>query len=553
MNFYNRTVKYIIGLLMLVTSVSLKANNISVSNITLTGRDVSAGVNNAANFSMVQFNLSWENSWRKSGQQANWDAAWVFVKYRRYGGTWQHAWLNNTGHTAASGSTIDVGLLTPGSAFNASTNPGLGAFVYRSSVGSGSNSFTNMQLRWNYGAQSIPDTAVVDIQVFAIEMVYVPQGSFYLGSGGTESGSFTDGSWTSGATIPFQITSEAALGIDDASGKLWGTSTSGNNSIGNNASDPEATLSASYPKGYAAAYCMKYEITQGQYRDFLNALTYDQQASRTAAAPSSAPGTAALSNTDRNGLDIQISGNATSLTPALYACNLDGDGSYDEAEDGIWIACNFLSWMDGCAYLDWSGLRPMTELEFEKVCRGNQTPVADENAWGNSGATAVTSISNDGFNSETFSNAGANANFNTTLSGPMRVGAFANASSTRTLSGATYYGIMEMSSNLSERVVSLGNEAGRSFTGIHGDGNLFTDGSSNVDFWPGINGNSTTSAANAAFGGTTGVTEAAGSGYRGGAFTSDISRLRISQRSFAVLTIISRSSPNGMRGVRSAP
>ena len=549
----NINIKNLPFLLLLLTTAGVQANNISVSNVTLLDRDKSAGVNNSANFTMVQFDLTWENSWRKSNLQANWDAAWVFVKYRRYGGTWQHAWLNNTGHIAATGSTIDIGLTDPKSSFDPSSNPGLGAFVYRSLPGSGTNNFRNVKLRWNYGAQSVPDTASVEIKVFAIEMVYVPQGSFYVGSGSTETGSFTDGSWSSGATIPFQITSEAALGIDNAAGKLWGTSTAGNSSIGNSAADPEATLSASYPKGFAAVYCMKYEISQGQYRDFLNALTYDQQTSRTAAAPSSAPGTAALSNTNRNGLDIQISGNATSLTPAVYACNLDGDGSYDEAEDGIWIACNFISWMDGCAYLDWSGLRPMTELEFEKLCRGNQTPVAAENAWGNSSATAVTSISNDGFNNETFSNTGANANYNNTLTGPMRVGAFANASSTRISSGATYYGIMEMSSNLPEHVVSLGNVAGRSFTGIHGDGTLLSDGFSNVDFWPGINGNSTTSAANAAFGGTTGVTEAAGSGYRGGGFASDITRLRISQRNGAGLTSISRGSPDGMRGVRSAP
>jgi formylglycine-generating enzyme required for sulfatase activity len=549
----NINIKKLSFLLLLLTTAGVKANNISVSNVTLLDRDKSAGVNNSANFTMVQFDLTWENSWRKSNLQANWDAAWVFVKYRRYGGAWQHAWLNNTGHIAATGSTIDIGLTDPKSSFDPSSNPGLGAFVYRSLPGSGTNNFRNVKLRWNYGAQSVPDTASVEIKVFAIEMVYVPQGSFYVGSGSTETGSFTDGSWSSGATIPFQITSEAALGIDNAAGKLWGTSTAGNSSIGNSAADPEATLSASYPKGFAAVYCMKYEISQGQYRDFLNALTYDQQTSRTAAAPSSAPGTAALSNTNRNGLDIQISGNATSLTPAVYACNLDGDGSYDEAEDGIWIACNFISWMDGCAYLDWSGLRPMTELEFEKLCRGNQTPVAAENAWGNSSATSVTSISNDGFNNETFSNTGANANYNNTLTGPMRVGAFANASSTRISSGATYYGIMEMSSNLPEHVVSLGNVAGRSFTGIHGDGTLLSDGFSNVDFWPGINGNSTTSAANAAFGGTTGVTEAAGSGYRGGGFASDITRLRISQRNGAGLTSISRGSPDGMRGVRSAP
>ena len=34
------------------------ANNITVSNTTLTGRNVAAGVNNVANYSMVQFDLT---------------------------------------------------------------------------------------------------------------------------------------------------------------------------------------------------------------------------------------------------------------------------------------------------------------------------------------------------------------------------------------------------------------------------------------------------------------------------------------------------------------
>jgi hypothetical protein len=30
---------------------------------------------------MVNFNLSWDNSWRSSVGPSNWDAAWVFVKF----------------------------------------------------------------------------------------------------------------------------------------------------------------------------------------------------------------------------------------------------------------------------------------------------------------------------------------------------------------------------------------------------------------------------------------------------------------------------------------
>lgn len=475
---------------------------------------------------------------------------------------WEHARLDISGHVAASGSSITPGLLTPGSAFNVTTNPALGVFIYRSAAGSGTNTFSNTRLKWNYDANGVADTAIVDVRVFATEMVYVPEGSFYVGSGGTESGSFTNGSWTSGATIPFQITSEATLGIDNAAGKLWGTSSSGINTIGNLVTDAEATLAAAFPKGYAAFYCMKYEISQGQYRDFLNALTYSQQVNRTDVVPTSAAGTGALNstNTHRNGIDIQTPGNATTLVPAVYGCNLDADANYNETEDGEWIACNFLTWMDGAAFLDWAGLRPMTELEFEKACRGNQAPVSGEYAWGTSTvhASSYASLSNSGATNE-LPNAPSttlgNASYVDTdgiIEGPLRVGIFATSGSSRITAGATYYGIMEMSGNLEDRAVSVGNAAGRSFIGVHGDGNLFRDGTANVNFWPGINGNGTSNTANTAFNGTTGVTHAAGAGFRGGVWASLSSYLRVSDRHLAANTTANRDRDHGFRGVRTA-
>ena len=92
----------ILSIVLLATTYTY-ANNISVSNISITGQNTTAGTNNAANYSMVKFNLAWENSWRSAA--LNWDAAWVFVKYRVNGGAWNHCNLNNTGHTAATGST----------------------------------------------------------------------------------------------------------------------------------------------------------------------------------------------------------------------------------------------------------------------------------------------------------------------------------------------------------------------------------------------------------------------------------------------------------------
>jgi len=306
---FNLTIALYLGI-----CAGLMANNIQVSNVSTSGQNTTAGTNNSANYTMVKFNVSWENSWRTSSGPSNWDAAWVFVKFRvgssnpvligasssgttvtvsstanlRAGmpvvvssgtGTfaantvississatqfvvsatpstalsnatvtcqriWEHASLDvSGGHTAPSGSVIDV------------ANDSTGVFIYRNADGTGSVNYQNVQLRWKYGINGVADDAVTQVKVIAIEMVNVPQGSFYLGSGGTEAGSFTDGSWSSGATIPYQITSEGALGIDDAGGKLWGTVSTNisNGFIGNIPADPEATLSASYPKGFNA-------------------------------------------------------------------------------------------------------------------------------------------------------------------------------------------------------------------------------------------------------------------------------------------------------------
>jgi len=287
---------------------------------------------------------------------------------------------------------------------------------------------------------------------------------------------------------------------------------------------------------------MKYEISQGDYRDFLNTLTYTQQTSRAVNVTGSA-GDAALSNTIRNGIDIQTIGVAASFTPAVYACNLDNDGNYNEAVDGEWIACNHISWMDGCAYVDWAGLRPMTELEYEKACRGDQAAVSGEYAWGSASITGATGISNgdanSGANNETFSNAGANCVDNSGVGGPLRVGAFAAGATTRAQSGGSYYGIMEMSGNLWERAVTIGNATGRNFTGLNGNGQLSPNGHANQSLWPGISGSE--------------VIGATGSGLRGGAWYNDASSPRVSDRSLAAYADTNRGGHYGFRGVRVFP
>ena len=604
------------ALVFLLSGMASFANNIQVSNISLTGRDV----NN--DYTMVKFNLSWENSWRTSSTPSNWDAAWVFVKYRVNGAEWQHALLNNTGHVAASGSVVSTGLLTPSAAFNAVSNPGLGAYVYRDADGSGNVSFNDIQLRWNYGANGVGDNDLVDVQVYAVEMVYVPTGSFYVGSGGTyEAGQFTNGSMSLplqsggassligasnsgttitisgtgastaglqagqvvrvitgtgrlggisnydtvasvigatsftvkntpaqnlsnatiqvfGPTVPYQISSEGSLTIDNAAGALWGTSANNSTTIGTAPSNPAITLAASYPKGYNAYYCMKYEISQAQYVDFLNSLTRTQQAARvgTNITGTNITNRYVMSNSstllNRNGIrcdaTIPASGSVT------FYCDLNGNGVANESADGQNIAANYLSGTDYFTYLDWACMRPMTELEFEKACRGTGVPTPNEYAWGNASATAATAITGSGTASEVTTPSNANVHANNVLqTGPVRVGSFATSTSTRTQSGATIYGIQDMSGNLWERCVNVAHVQGRSYTGVHGNGAITAAGSCDVSLWPTISNPVLA--------------------FRGGSFTSSaISLVMVSDRTNGTLSGNTRTNNYGGRGVRTA-
>ncbi len=504
-----RTITLFTALALLLFAGSVAANNINVSNIRVTGQNTTAGENNPANYTLVQFDLSWENSWRTSSAPNNWDAAWVFVKYRVGSGDWQHAWLNNTGHSSGTGTsaTIDAGLLTPGTAFHATTNPALGVFIYRSADGTGNFSITGAQLRWNYGANGVADNATVDVKVFAIEMVYVPAGNFYVGSGGTETSAFYMYPTT---TNPYQITGEGAITVGTTDGNLYYPSST----YGGDQSGP---IPANFPKGYAAFYCQKYEISQQQYVDFLNTLTSAQASTR-------------YPNATTNRHAITVSGGVYSTT-------------------NPYVACNFLSWMDGAAYSDWAGLRPMTELEFEKACRGLETPVANEYAWGTATVAGnAYTLENDNATNEgiasNYSTSTGNASYDITdgsIDGPLRVGIFAaNADNQgRITAGASYYGIMELSGNLWERAVTVGNATGRDFTGLHGNGALSTNGHANETAWPGLTSGE--------------VTGATGSGFRGGIWDTGATYMRVSGRFFAASTNTARHSYYGFRAVRVAP
>ncbi|MDD4203418.1 MAG: hypothetical protein PHQ52_08130 [Candidatus Omnitrophica bacterium] len=314
------------------------ANNLTIENVEIVSKDT------ANKTSTIQFDISWENSWRGS---INYDAAWVFIKYKlNSDGNWYHANLKTAGTNPAdvdrgTGTEIDIVV----------SSDKVGAFIQRSNTGAGTTSVDDVELVWDWDASGLDADAVIDeIKVFGIEMTYIPQGSFYLGDTQSDYGQFEAG--TTGAV--FQITGEGALTLGGGGAGSLGDQNGGFFMFPDDFNDTTTqTLPANFPKGYEAFYCMKYEISQGQYRDFLNTLTRDQQNKRTYTDVS----TDAITNTYvmannssmqyRNGIRCPATGNGTT-EPITFGCDYNGASTFDESTDGEWIACNYLSWMDGC-------------------------------------------------------------------------------------------------------------------------------------------------------------------------------------------------------------
>jgi len=220
--------------------------------------------------STISFDLAWNNSWRAKWTEPaeknctgkpltleNWDAAWVFVKYRpKDAGVYSHATLSPDAahHVRPAGAAVDMGLSDDG-------NKGVGVFVYRDAVGQGGNVFKGMKLRWLSGADQA-DPAAVELSVHAIAMVYVPEGPFrsknpvmYYTS--------EDGCWTPDAYVCKLMT----IDTPDASkpgGHVNHATTYGK------AKKPYGHVGSDWPNGYGAFYCMKYSISQGEYVRFLD-------------------------------------------------------------------------------------------------------------------------------------------------------------------------------------------------------------------------------------------------------------------------------------------
>lgn len=465
--------KNIVSILFLMfISTFANANNLNISNTSF------SSANNT-----VTFTISWENSWRLSTGPSNWDAVWVFVKRQACSNT--NIWASQLLSTTTADHTNSGALLTVDA-----TSDGMGVFIRRASTATASGNITSttVTLKFNTTATNtsplITTGSLDNFKVMGVEMVYVPQGNYYLGDGRpTNSSNFSDKGNGSSPLLINSTIQNTGLGVSTnyCTSFTYGC--------------PSA-LPNTFPIGYNGFYCMKYELTTAAYVDFLNTLNYDQQDAKfTKMNNSSYHANAAgsyLSFGDKGNINIPNAASAGiyNTKPATFTYNTTY-ASYS--------AAHYLVWQDLAAYLDWSGLRPMSEFEFEKACRGNNagtaiTPMAYEYPWGNTSITSGGNPNNRGSINESLQSLGSPGlsswNYNSEAWLPSRGGAAATSTSNRSQAGATYYGIMEMGGNVWEQCVGGGSAYDYSTfrENVHGDGNLSYNGLANTTGWPSIGG-----------------------------------------------------------------
>jgi hypothetical protein len=279
----------------------------------------------------VQFDLNWGYSWKDS---INWDAAWVFMKYKNESGEWKPCKIKTTGYDHGQGTPNNINVPADQ----------MGAFVSMSQYGNAHVDIQGMQLQWDYGADGISNPGLLEVKVFAIEMVYVPQGDFNV---------FKE--YYFGSSLALNVLapgSNSAVINNRMSPLITYTGSSGSCRVKGDAgldSDADGVIdSPNFPTGYRPFYAFKYEMSEQQYSDFLNCLSSTQQTSLGLPI-----GTTITAN---NGVYFASSPNR--------ACNLSGTHIV-------------------LAYADWAGLRPMSILEFSKAALGPYKEVS----LGGSGST----------------------------------------------------------------------------------------------------------------------------------------------------------------------
>lgn len=417
----------------------LFSNGLVISNV-----QYNSGTN------QITFTAQWENSFHNGNvNNPTYDGIWVFIKYAPSGGDqWLHADLASANAVSGWSAVIPADKK--------------GVMIWRSTEHYGSVGPQAFTVTLDPLIGSTPD-----FKVFGIEMIYVDEGPFYAGDGVSTGTFHMNGS----VTTPLYITSESALTRGTGAGQFGG---------GNGSSN----ISALYPKGYAAFWCMKYKVTNEQVVDFLNCLSRTQQEANVI---KDLTGTTwqgefvykdPVDNNFTYGTSISCDENIGSGQITFY-CDFNKNNPPNSFDDGHTIVAPDLQPAHQRAFLDWSALRPMSVLEFEKLCRGEEIlPVPGEYPWGSTAVNYVTNIDNRGEANETVQENGVS------MASPfisVRAGIFATATSDRLKSASTFYGIMDIDNLYESQMIGILNQ---NFSGnLHGDGNLDIFGNSDVMQW----------------------------------------------------------------------
>jgi len=435
----------------------------------------------------VKVSLCWENSWRDG---ENWDAAWVFLK-------------NESG-----GSMRIEQVLTEEKVKIKIPADNVGFFIYRDELSNGNNNWI-LEICLNKSNEIITP--------HALEMVYIPTGPFELGSvkSFSDRNSINTSRGSKGSPLDaffeyksdskdffggvYKIINEDKIKIGEKDGNLFYIDAviPGTNTF---SGDKTGVLSQKFPKGYHGFYQMKYELSEQEYCNFLNSLSVKNAKGRI-------------------NLNLIFQGNGRKAhRNTIYF----QDDKYQTKRPHR--PCNFLSWKDILAYADWAGLRPMTELEFEKSARGPKSATWREFVWG------VSELEKEGFNYSTvildengeladnedgdeYTDGNANLillnykDYNDVCTpsgafyqpgypncrsisggdggrGPLRKGIHAiKSEGNRVKAGASYYGAMDLGGNLQEPVIPVGSPFSRKFKGSHGDGILDKNGEATNADW----------------------------------------------------------------------
>ncbi|MEO0631889.1 MAG: SUMF1/EgtB/PvdO family nonheme iron enzyme, partial [Planctomycetota bacterium] len=193
-------------------------------------------------------------------------------------------------------------------------------------------SMLTTELVWDLEASMLVwPGAGLDVRVFAIDMVLIPEGAYDV----AESDDVTSPLRSAGGSA-LRIKTEDSLSVGGDGVVVYSPSDYGGDGLG--------PVPAAFPKGVDAFYVMRRELTDGEYAGFLDTLSGRARASR----------------------DI-----------TLHPRYRDGGGSIRVTADVVEVnepnrPAGFVSWADGIAWAAWAGLRPMSELEFEKIVSDEQ-------------------------------------------------------------------------------------------------------------------------------------------------------------------------------------